>query len=82
MSSTYTKIKLHCTTEMLYTCSMSGPNVCRPTGTLEFLPGLCLCIYFDFIFLSQCYSLTTHESGDGRTVGGVSVKSRVTKIDN
>jgi len=34
------------------------------------------------MFLSQCSSLTTHESGDGRTVGGVSVKTRVSVIDN
>ncbi len=39
-------------------------------------------LIFDFIFLSQCYSLTTHESGDGRTAGGVIVKARVTIIDN
>lgn len=30
-----------------------------------------LCV-FTLSFLSQCYSLTTHKSGDGRTVGGVS----------
>lgn len=42
----------------------------------EFCLG-CVCVFsFNFLsfiyylFLSQCYSLTTHESGDGRTVGG------------
>lgn len=39
----------------------------------------CVCVFnLIFIFLSQCYSLTTHESGDGRTAGGVSVKTIVT----
>lgn len=35
----------------------------------------CVCVFILILFLSQCYSLTTHESGDGRTVGGVSVKT-------
>lgn len=53
------------------------------TGQPQFYvsSGVFLCFFLWFLFcLSKCYSLTTHGREDGRTVGGVSVKTQIPKI--
>lgn len=63
-------------TEKLF--RLSGQKILRPGSNFEsclvcvFVIGLII-----FIYLSWCYPLTTHESGDGRTVGGVSVNIKM-----